>query len=95
MEPDGALRGSRPQLTRKSFYKNFVPELFLRKLWRYAQRGIPYVVKHRGTSATTRPKIILSIMRKEGDHEVFCCCRWGQNEEDWTLIEAPPRRILF
>ena len=73
------------QIAKKALYKSYVPEILLRKVWRYAARKTPYMVNYRGKSVTTRPKINFSIMKKEGDYEVFSCYRWEQNEVSGEL----------
>ena len=77
--------GDSPQTAKKALYKSFVPEILLRKVWRYAARKTPYMVNYRGKSVTTRPKINFSIMKKESDYEVFSCYRWGQYQSDWPF----------
>ena len=42
METDSTVDDS--QIAKKALYKSFVPEILLRKVWRYAARKTPYMV---------------------------------------------------
>ena len=70
--------GDSPRTAKKALYKSFVPEILLRKVWRYAARKTPYMVNYRGKKVTTRPKINYSTMKKDGDYEVWSCSAGGR-----------------
>ena len=77
------------------FRKSFVPAELSERIWNYILHDTsPYHVNLRKGAGKTRPKVNFSIARREGAYKIFSCYRWGQHEEDWTLIEEPPACIL-
>ena len=77
------------------FRKSFVPAELSERIWNYILHDTsPYHVNLRTGPVKTRPKVNFSIARREGAYKIFSCYRWGQYEEDWTLIEEPLAYIL-
>ena len=77
-----------------NFHKQFVNERLLAEVWGHIRATEPYLVRYRGQDVATRPKVNFATATYEGPYVVHSCYRWGQHEEDWSLIEEPPRCIL-
>ena len=71
----------------KSTHAAFVTGKLLEDLWEFAQQSEPVILKKRGQSFVTQPKLAYGIVNEAGEMPLF---RFGFDKQDWCKILSMP-----